>query len=86
MVRRLVGVDGPDIRLVGSAARIGLGLEEVIEALVAHPLHLTLREGGVQQDFRQQLQGWLQAAGRDVDAQRRGIPAGLGMQGRAQSL
>ena len=86
VVRRLVSVDRPDVRLVGAAPRIGLGLEEVIESLVAQALYLTLRKRGTQQDLCEQLQRGLQAGGRDVNAQRRGIPAGLGMEGGAQPL
>ena len=61
VVGRARRVDRADERLVDAPARIGLGLEEVVQPLVAQPLDLGLGEGRVEEDLGDQLEGRLRA-------------------------
>ena len=61
-------VDRRGERLVGAAARVGLGLEQVVEPLVAEALDLGLGERRVEGDLGEQLERRLEAGGRHVDA------------------
>jgi len=80
VVRRGRVVDRFDERLVRASARIGARLEQVVEPLVAEPLDLPFREGGMEDHLGEQLEGGLQPVPRDVDARGQRVPAGLGME------
>ena len=86
VIRRVRGVDRRDVDLVGTAAWVRLGLEQVVQPLVAQPLDLIGRERRPKQDLGQQLQGRLEPGGRHVDAHARRVPAGLGMERGAKPL
>ena len=70
VVGRVGGVDRADERLLGTTARIGLCLEEVVQALVAESFDLGLREGRAQQDLGHELERRLEPGGRHVDRRR----------------
>ena len=74
-VRRARRVDRRGERLVGAAARIGLGLEQVVEPLVAEALDLGLGERRVEGDLGEELERRLEAGGRHVDADRSSRPS-----------
>ena len=57
VVRARGGVDRRDVRLVGTAAWVGLRLEQVREPLVAQALDLGLGEARAADDLRQQRRG-----------------------------
>ena len=67
VVGRVGRVDRADERLVDPAPRVGLDLEEVVQALVAQPFDLGFREGRVEQDLGDQLEGRFEPGGRHVD-------------------
>ena len=80
------GVDGLGERLLGAPSRIGLGLEQVVEALVAQALDLGRREGRPQQDLRDQLERRRQPVGRHLHARAQRVPAGIRVDRGAQPL
>ena len=87
VVRRLGRVDRPDERLLDAAARVGLGLEEVVQALVAQALDLGDREGrSAAAGPRPRARGRRQPVGRHVDADGQRIPAGIGVERGAEPL
>ena len=86
MIWRLGRIDRADERLVDPAPRVGLDLEEVVQALVAQPLDLGFRECRVEQDLGDQLQRRFQASGRDVDPDGQRIPAGVGVDRRPEAF
>ncbi len=85
-VRRSRRVDRLDERIVAAPAGVGLGLEEIVESLVPHPLDVGIGEGRLHRDLGRELEGLAQALRRDVDADRQPVPAGFGMDRRAESL
>ena len=62
------------------------GLEQVVQPLVAEALDLRLGERRVEGDLGEQLERRLEAGGRDVDADARRVPAGVGVERRAEAL
>ncbi len=80
------GIDRPDEALVGPSSGIGLRLEQVVEALIAQALDLTLWEGRVEQDVGEELQRRCKPARRHIDADARRVPSGLRMERGAQSF
>ncbi len=76
VIRRLRGVDGRGEGLFGPSARVGLRLQEIVQA----------RKGRPQQDFGDELERGGKPLGGDFDARAKRIPAGVGMERRAQSL
>ena len=86
VVGRRRSVDRADERLVGAATRVGLGLQEVVEPLVAQPLDLVLGERRAEHDLGEQLEGGTESGGGHVDPDARGVPAGLGMDGGPEPL
>ena len=87
MVRARGRVDRRDVGLVGAAARVGPGLEQVGEALVAQPVDLGLGERRAADDLGEQLERGLEAARRDVDARRTSASQpGLGVERGAEAL
>jgi hypothetical protein len=86
VVRRRGLVDRRGERLVRAAARIGAGLEQVVEALVAEALDLRLGERRVEGDLREELERGLETRRRNVDADARRVPAGVGVERRAEPL
>ena len=86
VVRARGRVDRADVRLVGAPARVGLRLDDVGQALVAEAVDLRFRERGPADDLGQQLQRGTEPRGRDVHARRRRVPAGLGVERRAEAL
>ena len=75
VVRARRRVDRGDVRLVGAAARIGLRLEEVGQALVAEPVDLALRERRPAHDLREQLERGRRAGSRARRARRTSRPS-----------
>ena len=80
VIGRVGRVDRADERLVDSAPRIGLDLEEVVQALVAQPFDLGFREGRVEQDLGDEVQGRFEPGGRHVDPDGQRVPAGVGVE------
>ena len=56
VVRRVSRIDRVDERLVGAPSWISPGLEQVVQALVAEPVHLALRERRFEEHLGQDLQ------------------------------
>ena len=79
-------IDRADERLLHAPAGIRLGLEQVVETLVAQALHLACREGGSQQELGEELQGGLEAARGHVHSGTQRVPAGVGVERRTQAL
>ena len=79
-------VDRADVGLVGPSPRVGLGLEQVVEPLVAQTLDVRGREGRALEDLGQQLEGRPEARGGHVDPDARRVPAGLGVERCAEPL
>ena len=86
MVGRRVLIDRLGEGLIGPAPRVGPCLEQVVESLVPEPLDFRWREGRVEDDLGEQRERRLQASCRDVDADAHRVPAGLGVERRAESL
>ena len=86
VIGRVRGVDRPDERFLDPSPRIRLGLQQVVQPFVAQALDLGLREGRLEEDLRDQLERRLETAGGDVDADRQCVPAGLGVERRAEAL
>src|SRR4029079_13778308 len=63
-------VDRRGIRLVGPAARVGPGLEQVVQAFVAEALDLRLGECRMEGDLGEQLESRLEAGRRGAGAAR----------------
>ena len=79
-------VDRVDQCLFHAPARVGLGLEQVVEALVPQAVHLGDREGRVQDDLGEQVERLREPIGRDVEPGGQCVPAGLRVERRAQAL
>jgi len=86
MVGRRRLVDRLGEGLIGTAARVGPCLEQVVESLVPEPLDFRWREGRVEDDLGEERERRLQASCRDVDADAHRVPAGLGVERRAEPL
>ena len=86
MIGRGRRVDRVDQCLFHAPARVGLGLEQVVEALVPQAVHLGDGEGRVQDDLGEQVEGLRQPIGGDVEPGGQCVPAGLRVERRAQAL
>ena len=86
MVRRRIGVDRPDERLLDAPARVGLGLEEVVQPLVTQALDLAGRERRLEEDLGDEVQGGPETRRRDVHPDRHRVPAGLRVKRGAEPL
>ena len=86
VVGRIRGVDRIDEALFDPSPRIRSGLEDVIEALLAKPVDLRGGERRSADHLREQIESGLEALGGYVDTRRRRVPAGFGMERRAETF
>ena len=86
VVGRRRRVDRADQGFLDPSARVGLGLEQVVEALVAEAVDLGDREGRMQDDLGQQVERLREPIGGHVQPGGQRVPAGLGVERRTQPL
>ncbi len=86
MVRRGVGVDRPDECLLDTSARVGLGLEDVVESFIADAFDLGDRETRLEEDLGDKIERGAEAGSRHVDRDRQGVPPGVRMERCAESF
>ena len=80
VVRRTRREDRADERLIDPPAWLGPGLEQVVQAFLAQPIDLTRREGRVRRELGQEGKGGLESGNRHLHADRRSVPAGVGVE------
>ena len=80
VVRRRRRVDRADQGFLDASARVGLGLEQVVQALVAKTVHLDDRERRVQEELGEEFHRLREPVGRHVQPGGHRVPAGLGME------
>ena len=85
-VGRARRVDRLDEGVVGAAARVGLRLEQVVHALVAEAIDLRRGERRLLRDLGGERERGREPLGRHLDADRQAVPAGLGVERRAEPL
>ncbi len=81
-----IRVDDGREEAVDPAASVSHRLPEVVEALLAQPLDLALREAGCERHLRQQLHGRSEPRPRHLDLDGQAIPAGTRRETGTQPL